>query len=104
MIEVLVALVGAVGLVGAALANRGRQHAKAAREQVQNSHGPNLREELDERHAENVAKLNKLVEWQGDHETKSARRDARIARVEVLLVPAILTAAFTAVAPMIRKR
>jgi hypothetical protein len=45
--EVLVAFVGAVGLVAAALANRGRQHAKAAREQVQNSHATNLRDDID---------------------------------------------------------
>jgi hypothetical protein len=48
MTEVLVAIVTTGGLVVTALlANRGRQHAKATRVQVQNSHSTNLREDLD---------------------------------------------------------
>lgn len=62
MIEILVALVSAVGLVVVALiSNRTRQHAKAARAQVENSHDTNLREEADERHKQNVELLNALA-------------------------------------------
>lgn len=62
MTEVLVALLGAVGLLATGLlANRGRQHAKAARDQVENHHNTNLREEGDERHAENKALLETVL-------------------------------------------
>lgn len=90
MNEVLVALVGAVGLVVVALiSNRGRQHAKAAREQVQNSHQTNLRDELDTRHGENVEKLDGLLEWQQEHQGQSMRGYTRITRLELLVLPAI---------------
>jgi Mg2+/citrate symporter len=59
-----IALVSAAGLVLAAfmtvivaLLNRTRQHARAAREQVENSHTTNMREENDERHSENTTRL-----------------------------------------------
>lgn len=104
MTELLVAIVGAVGLVAAALANRGRQHAKAARAQVENSHSTNFREEFDRRHEENSEKLDTLMRWQPLHETKAARRDARITRVEVLLMPTILAAIVNTVIHIIRKR
>ncbi|MDF2555228.1 MAG: hypothetical protein K0R60_1123 [Microbacterium sp.] len=104
MIEVLVALVGAVGIIGAALANRGRQHAKAARDQVENSHATNFRDEFDRRHEENTRKLDTLVQWQPLHETKAAKRDARISRVEVLLVPTIAAAILNTIIHVIRKR
>ncbi len=47
-------IVAGLGLI-AALANRTRQHAKASREQVENNHESNLREEQDERHIESMA-------------------------------------------------
>lgn len=68
MIEVLVAIVGGAGFVSVALiSNRGRQHAKAARVQVENNHRDadgnviNLREEGDERHTANTQLLKQLI-------------------------------------------
>lgn len=105
MIEVLVATVTTVGLiVVAVISNRGRQHAKAARDQVQNSHNTNLRDELDSRHRENVSNLTRLMKWQATHEVNSSRRDARIARVEILLLPTIVAAILNTVIHIIRKR
>jgi hypothetical protein len=40
-----------------ALLNRTRQHARATRDQVENSHTTNLREESDRRHSENTTRL-----------------------------------------------
>jgi hypothetical protein len=63
MTEVLVAIVGGLALVvNGLVANRGRQHAKAARKQVENSHSTNLREEGDERHEENKQLLHDVLE------------------------------------------
>jgi Flp pilus assembly protein TadB len=79
VIEVLVATVNAAALLAVALvANRTRQHAKAARAQVQNSHNTNLREELDERHNDNVHRFEALSRWQVEHERAARRRDHRI--------------------------
>lgn len=51
--EIWIALIAAgASVVAAMIANRGRQHSKAARTQVENSHTSNLREESDDRHAE----------------------------------------------------
>lgn len=51
----------AAATVAVALANRGRQHARSARVQVENDHPTNLREEQDER-AEATAKgLNAIL-------------------------------------------
>lgn len=51
--EIWIAIIGAIAAMGAAgLANRGRQHAKATRAQVENSHTENFREETDTRHLE----------------------------------------------------
>lgn len=84
MTEVLVALIGGVALVVvAAISNRTRQHAKATREQVQNSHSTNLREELDERHGEIATKLDYLVKWQTEHQAQSMRGHARTTRLEL---------------------
>lgn len=41
------AITGIPGLTAAVLANRGRQHAKAARVQVENDHSTNLRDDQD---------------------------------------------------------
>lgn len=58
MTEILVAIVGTAGLILVALiGNRARQHAKATRDQVENSHTTNLREEADDRHRELVRRL-----------------------------------------------
>ena len=88
MTEVLVATItsslSAVALVLVALiSNRTRQHAKAAREQVANSHSTNLREEMDERHEETNAKLDRLVQWQQDHQARSLHGSARTTRLEL---------------------
>lgn len=58
---VLTALIASVTTVIVALLNRTRQHAKAAREQVENNHSTNLREESDERHTENQTLLKQLA-------------------------------------------
>lgn len=55
---IVVATIGAIAaVISTFLANRGRQHAKAARTQVENNHSTNLREEGDERHAQNTTTL-----------------------------------------------
>lgn len=95
MNELLVAIIGASGLIGVALiSNRGRQHAKAAREQVENSHQTNLRDELDTRHEENLAtltehseKLDELVTWKDTHQAQANKALARIAEIEKTIPP-----------------
>lgn len=78
------ALIGGAALVVVALiSNRTRQHAKATREQVQNSHSTNLREEMDSRHVETNGKLDRLVAWQIDHQARSIRGSARTTRLEI---------------------
>ena len=63
MIEIVVAVVAAVAAItSTAIANRGRQHAKAARVQVENNHSTNMREEGDERHEENKKLLNDVLD------------------------------------------
>ena len=53
MTEVLVAAIGALGLVLVAVINtRTNRRVKAIQRQVQNDHTTNLREELDDRHDE----------------------------------------------------
>lgn len=75
--QLSVAIVALVATVAAAwLANRGRLHAKEARDQVQNDHKTNLRDELDKRHAESMFK------WQ------STADDVRTIRNEVKLLRA----------------
>jgi len=97
MSDVLVALIGAAGLIAVALiANRGRQHAKAARNQVENNHKTNLREEFDERHHENAEKLDALVAWQAEHQIQGDARSRHIARLEVVMVPLIASTVFGA--------
>lgn len=96
MSDVLVAIVGAFGLIVVALiSNRGRQHAKAAREQVENNHDTNLREELTDFHAENVSKLgtiDELVTWQVAHQKQADSALRRLVRLEFLIVPFALLA------------
>lgn len=63
MIEVAVTTVaGILVIVNTIVANRARQHSKATRAQVENDHSTNLREEGDERHAENTGLLRDLLE------------------------------------------
>lgn len=50
---VFTALLGFIGV----MANRTRQHARAARVQVENSHTTNLREEQDVRHIESMSAI-----------------------------------------------
>lgn len=57
-------LITVVGTLLGILIDRGRRHAKAAREQVENSHETNLRDESDERHGENVSRLSTLEDGQ----------------------------------------
>lgn len=48
LVSIIVAcIMGIPGIVAAILANIGRQHAKAARVQVENDHSTNLRDDLD---------------------------------------------------------
>lgn len=55
--NILVAIITTIGLVIIAILDRTRRHALATRVQVENSHSTNLREESDERHAENTGRL-----------------------------------------------
>ena len=74
MADVLVAVISAAGLLAVALvANRGRQHAKAARQQVQNSHETNLRDDFDEM----KAKIDTLIELSVAHEERLTRIEGR---------------------------
>ena len=73
MTEVLVAIIGGLALVVvAAISERTRQHAKAAREQVQNSHNVNLRDDLDRRFDRLDARLERIA----------SGLDARLVKVE----------------------
>lgn len=95
---VLVAIIAAVPAVLAIIvSNRGRQHAKAAREQVENNHSTNMREEFDERHYENARKLDQLVAWQAEHQIQGDDRSRHIARLEAVTVPLLATTVIGAV-------
>lgn len=62
IVAILVACItGIPGIVAAVLANRGRQHARAARIQVENDHTTNLRDDQDEKHAETAGQNNLLI-------------------------------------------
>lgn len=61
---VIVAAIGVVGAILLVLLERTRRHAKAAREQVENDHPTNLRDEADERHGANVSRLVRLERGQ----------------------------------------
>jgi hypothetical protein len=102
--NVLIAIIAGVpALTAALLANRGRQHAKAARAQVQNSHNTNLREELDERHNENVGKLDELVRWQRTHQGEALARDSRLRRLEAFTLPTVVAALVVGALGIFRK-
>jgi hypothetical protein len=74
MTEVLVAIVTTGGLViTALLANRGRQHTKATRDQVQNSHATNLRDDFDAMKRQNETIIAKL----DAHEHRLVRMERR---------------------------
>ena len=84
--EIWVAIVSTAGLVVVALiANRTRQHAKAARNQVENDHDTNLRVENDTRHTENVGTLESILRSQrAIHSTqKGIKADIRQIRTIV---------------------
>lgn len=102
--SVVVAIVTTIGLiVVAVISNRTRQHAKAARDQVQNSHSTNLRDELDTRHVENVGKLDDLLDWQKEHTIEAKGAFARIGRLELVVLPAVVLAIAAAGAGIIRR-
>lgn len=63
MTEVLVAVVGALGLLLVAAVNvRLNGRVKAVQRQVENDHTSNLRDELDDRHGEIYAQLQTIRE------------------------------------------
>lgn len=71
---IAVALIAAIGGVAIAVLNRARQHAKVAAEnstvvknEVKNDHTTNLRDESDERHAEILRELGRVIEIQKTH-------------------------------------
>jgi hypothetical protein len=75
------------------LASRRAKHARddtrVIKEEVKNNHQTNLREEADERHAENKALLTQIIETQADHGDRLERlegseetQDERIERIE----------------------
>lgn len=72
------AITGIPGVAAAVLANRGRQHARAARVQVENNHDTNLREEGDERHHENTRLLNLAIQL-----IMGAKKDIRGMRYDI---------------------
>lgn len=57
-----VAVVTAIGLIIVAIVNRTRQHTKAVRDQVENDHPTNFRDEQDHRHLEVVTKFDGALE------------------------------------------
>lgn len=60
---VIVASIGALaGIVSAAFAGRANHNAKRSREQVENDHSNNFREENDERHAETLEKFKQIFD------------------------------------------
>lgn len=84
--EAEVAAIQQIGLILAALVTAGftylgvqgdrtRRHAKASRAQVENSHQTNLRDELDERHAETKVLLT-------EHSHHLQRLDVRVGALE----------------------
>jgi hypothetical protein len=88
-----VAAVNSVGLIVVAfIANRGRQHAKAAREEVQNDHSTNMRVEMDDRHLDNVVRLQTIEDWQTEHQRQVTTKLRRIGRLEVLMIPTFVAA------------
>ncbi len=79
MTEVLVAVIGAIGLVlVAAIGARRNGRVKAIQEQVQNDHSTNLREELDHRHSESMTLLSTVAQ-------RLVITDNRMLRVEDML-------------------
>lgn len=94
--DVWIALISTLGLIVVAvignglLANRSRQHAKAAREQVENSHDTNLRDDIDTKHESNVKRLREidnLVLWQAEHQSVSEKGFRRVLRLELVVIP-----------------
>jgi hypothetical protein len=75
---VLVALITALGGVLIALLNRTRQHAKAARDQVENNHATNLRDEADERHGQNLSRLATLERGQAQLQRSVTRIETHL--------------------------
>lgn len=76
--EIWIAIIAAVAaLASAGIANRGRQHSKAARVQVENSHTSNLREESDDRHIEIMAAISDVKQDQAGMKSdiRGIRRD-----------------------------
>lgn len=69
--EVVVALIGTVGVIVVALiANESRRHSKAARHQVENDHSTNMRVENDERYWEQGRKLDLILAHQRQTDAK----------------------------------
>lgn len=90
-----VATIVASGIAAGAavLASRRAKHARddtrVIKEEVKNNHDTNLREEADERHAENKAFLTQIIETQAEHGERLERlegseetQDQRIERIE----------------------
>jgi hypothetical protein len=68
--QLSVAIVGLIGTLAAVIvANRGRQHARVSRVQLENEHqqtdNPNLREDLDAKDATTQEKLDKVIKQLG---------------------------------------
>lgn len=79
LVAVMVAIItGVPGVIAAVLANRSRQHARAARVQVENDHTTNLREEGDSRHTESTRLQNLTIQLLMD-----AKKDIRGLRYDI---------------------
>lgn len=110
--SVWIALISTLGLIIVAvignglISNRGRQHAKAARAQVENSHELNLRDDIDEKHDANVSRLEQidgLATWQQSHQLQAERGYRRIVRLELLALP-MLGAILVGIVHTIRRK
>lgn len=83
MNEILVALIGAAGLVLVSVIGiRTNGRVKAIQGQVQNDHTTNLREELDERHDETRSWFSALWRLIDNTDKNIAALDARVAALE----------------------
>lgn len=89
LVAILVAVIAGIpGLAAAVLANRGRQHARAARVQVENDHSTNFRDDQDQQSEKLSLGLRLLLSAKSD--IRGIRRDVgrntdRLDRHEALL-------------------
>jgi hypothetical protein len=100
VVEVIVAAITAGSVVVVALiSNRTRQHAKAAREELQNDHSSNIRHDIDGL----GHRLDSIVEWQTEHSAASMRGHRRTTRLEVATAGLLVGALASTIIRVARK-